>query len=103
MWDGWLKQSSLPSTFRSFSGAFKRNPPENWVSLACRPGRLVVRVVFKVTEVVKDWQGVAIVLVLKNELGTLASNPSDITRCELQLPSYKAGDFKSEVDAALRS
>lgn len=42
-------------------------------------------------------------LVLRNELGTLASNPSEVTRCELQLPSYTAHDFKSEVDAALRS
>jgi hypothetical protein len=59
--------------------------------------------VFKVEKMVKEWDGVADVLVTRNELGSLASNPTNITRCELQLPSYKADDFKSEVDAALRS
>lgn len=103
MWGGWLKQSELPYTFRSFQGPFHRVPAERWVSLACRPGRLVVRVVFKVTEVPEGWDGVGRVLTINNVLGTLASNPSDITRCELQLPSHKADDFKSEVEAALRS
>lgn len=102
MWSGWLKQSELPYTFESFEGSYHCQPGESWVPLACRPGRLLVRVVFKLTELPKSGL-VGAVLNPGGVLGTLGSNPSDVTRCDLQLPSHKAGDSKSEVEAALRS
>ena len=102
MWGGWLKQSELPFAFNSFRGSGKRQPADSWVSLACRPGKLVVRVVYKFTDL--DLPGgyqnntsysVGAVLDPEVTLGTLGSNASPVTRCNLQLPPFTADDAKS--------
>jgi hypothetical protein len=102
VWGGGIEQSALPVTFGNLSTSFKQEPPRTWVSLACRPGKLVVRVVFKMTDVPADGL-VGTILNRGIAVGTLGSNPSPVTRCDLQLPPFTAGDAKSETAAALKS
>lgn len=88
-----------------------------FVSLACRPGKLLVRAVFKMLTVPSSGK-VGGILNPAGELGALGSNASPVRRCDLELPphekpsslsssekgkSEKSETAKSEIDAALRS
>jgi hypothetical protein len=81
------------------------------VSLACRPGKLLVRAVYKVFALPSNGK-ISTVLNLR-ELGFLGSNPSPVRRCDLELPPFTptpaaeqaARDdvWDSEKEAAVRS
>jgi hypothetical protein len=62
----------------------ERDLPEV-VSLMCDPGRLIVRVVWMVGKMPNSGD-VGAVLALQG--GLLASNPSSVRRCQLQLPQF---------------
>ncbi|WIA19069.1 hypothetical protein OEZ85_003724 [Tetradesmus obliquus] len=113
IWGGEIEQSKLPYTFEAFSGSYYRSP--RIVSLACRPGALVTRVVYKMLTVPKDGydgpilgtHGLGDAIPGKNGTYTF-TYVSPVRRCDLQLPTHdtkaaKGQTSKSEADAALRS
>jgi hypothetical protein len=92
-----------------------RRVSTDYVSLACRPGKLLVRAVYKVFALPSSGK-VGPLLNLggdRDELGFLGSNPSPVRRCDLELPPFTPtpaaeqaarGDvWDSEKDAAVRS
>lgn len=78
------------------------------VSLACRPGKLLVRVVWKIIQKSTDVRGTGVIIdVEKNALG---DNQGAMRRCQLELrsfstqnPTYAGKTSKDEVAAALAS
>lgn len=109
IWTGEVK--TLPYVFEPFNGyASSRSP--RFVSLACRPGKLLVRAVFKMLTVQNDDVGVVLNLGW-GSMNTLGSNESSVRRCDLELPPHekaaspkdtrKSDTSTSEIEAALRS
>lgn len=87
-------------------GAFFRSPP-GFVSLACRPGRLVVRAVYKILKTSPGGSFQATTMLNSGDLGTQGSNATPVRRCELSVAGFTPGPVtgptpKSEVDAALK-
>jgi hypothetical protein len=112
IWGNWIEQSEFPQQFRPMgSGSYYLSPP-GYVSLACRPGRLVVRAVYKILKpsdiTPKDKPYAGTILNAGGELGTAAGKATDVRRCELELGKFDAAPVKgetskSELDAALKS
>jgi hypothetical protein len=82
------------------------------ISLACRPGKLLVRAVYKILTSTDKWpvgrNDVLNMGLQDSGWGTLGSEPTENHRCELELPNFEASPVKgetskSEIEAALRS
>lgn len=111
IWQEQLQNNKLPYTFEPRAGRGDMFRHWRHVSLACRPGRLLVRAVFKLVTKPEDdtWSNVVLTIGSKEDAwGTLGGKPNPITRCALELPRFDAAaaqgqTSKSEIDAALRS
>jgi hypothetical protein len=112
VWGNWIKQSELPQQFEPMGDGSYYLSPAGYVSLACRPGRLVVRAVYKVLKPSdsqsKDKSYLGVILNEGGYMGTGASKATNVRRCDLGLAKFEAAPVKgetskSEVDAALKS
>lgn len=100
----------LPKEFMPRIGGVLYRTPMDYVSLACKPGRLVVRIVYKILKP-SSTSGLKSRRLMKPAeafSGTLATNVSPARRCELDVPDYTARPVtgpkpRSEIDAALRA
>lgn len=110
---GWVTSAEKRATFKhdmGKPGVWYGVLTDEYVSLACRPGKLLVRAVYKVFALPSNGK-ISTVLNLR-ELGFLGSNPSPVRRCDLELPPFTPtpaaeaarGDvWDSEKEAAVRS
>lgn len=74
--------SNLPQTIQQTASYWAA--AERVVSLACKPGRLQVKTVFKILPNNGD---ACTRLMPENALGTVGKSPSKVKRCELALPA----------------
>mgnify|MGYP001807282531 CR=1 FL=1 len=101
--------TTLPTVFEPFPAGYSNCRAPGFVSLACRPGRLLVRAVFKMlTAPIGRQVGGILGAPLEG-----SDNASSVRRCDLELPPHqkspsssdkrKSETSKSEIEAALRS
>lgn len=109
IWGNWIREKDIPREFEPFDCCADYRSPRGWISLACRPGRLVVRIVYKVLKPASGPLGglTSVTLLNPGELGSQGANPTKVRRCSLEIPGHKPGPVtgptpKSEVDAALK-